>query len=258
MPDLNEYRLLAIFVASLILILAASELGRWLGKRTDSRGGANVSTLEGAVLGLLALMIGFTFAMALSRFDSRRDGVLSEANAIGTTALRARLLPAPHDAEVLKLLQEYVQVRLDITQHVPTPAQLDAAIKRSDAIQEELWQHAMAVAAADKELVPTGLFIQALNDMIDNHESRLTALRSRVPDSVLLTLYGVAAISSAFAGYASGLGSRPSRLPVYVMVLLVCGVILLIQDLDRPNMGFITVSQQPMVDTAASIAGYIH
>src|SRR5512143_3887739 len=237
MLDLSDYRLIPILVASLIVMVAASELGRWLGKRASNRGGANVSTLEGAVLGLLALLIGFTFAIALSRFDSRRDGVLSEANAIGTTALRARLLPAPHDAEVLKLLQEYVQVRLDITQHVPTPAQLDAAIKRSNAIQEELWQHAMAVAVADKELVPTGLFIQALNDMIDNHERRLTALRSRVPDSVLLTLYGVATISSASAAYDSGLGSRPSLLPVYIMVLLVCVFILLIQDLDRPNMG---------------------
>jgi hypothetical protein len=81
---------------------------------TSDRGGENVSTLEGAVLGLLALMIGFTFAMALSRFESRRDAVLSEANSIGTTALRARLLPAPERAEALKLLQEYVQVRLGL------------------------------------------------------------------------------------------------------------------------------------------------
>ena len=61
--------------------------------RGDGRGGANISMLENAALGLLALMIGFTFAMALSRFDARRDAVLKEANSIGTTALRARLLP---------------------------------------------------------------------------------------------------------------------------------------------------------------------
>ena len=258
MLDLSDYSLTSILITSLAVMAVASELGRLLGKREESRDRANVATLEAAVLGLLALMIGFTFAMALSRFDGRRDGVLSEANAIGTTALRARLLPAPHDAEVLKLLQEYVQVRLDITQHIPTAAQLDAAIKRSNALQEELWQQAMTVAASDKEVVPTGLFIQALNEMIDNHEKRMTALRNRVPNSVLLALYGVATISSAFAGYASGLGARPSRLPIYVMILLVAGVILLIQDLDRPGTGFITVSQQPMVDTAASIAGYIH
>lgn len=258
MLDLTDYPLISIFLVSLGVMVVASELGRLLGKRTGNHGGENVSTLEGAVLGLLALMIGFTFAMALARFESRRDGVLSEANAIGTTALRARLLPAPHNEEVLRLLQSYVQVRLEITQRVPTQGQLDIAIKRSNALQEELWQQAIAMAAIDKELVPTGLFIQALNDLIDNHERRLTALRSQVPNSVVLALYGVATISSAFAGYASGLGSRPSRLPVYVIVLLVCMVILLIQDLDRPSTGFITVSQQPMVDAAASIAGYIH
>ena len=66
---------------------------------------ADVSMLEGAILGLLALMIGFTFAMALSRFEARRDAVLTEANAIGTTALRTRLLPAPHNVDVNKLLR---------------------------------------------------------------------------------------------------------------------------------------------------------
>jgi hypothetical protein len=254
--DLNAYQLLPIFLISTAVILAASELGRWLGVRTGGRGESSVPTLEGAVLGLLALMIGFTFAMALSRFEGRRDSVLNEANAIGTAALRARLLPEPHSKEVLRLLRDYVQVRLEITQRVPSPTEFDAAIARSNQIQEALWQQAKAVAATDSEMVPTGLFIQALNEMIDNQQKRLTAARNRVPNIVLLSLYGVAAVSSAFAGYASGLDRRPSRLPVYVMMALVCAVILLIQDLDRPLTGFITVSQQPMLDTAASIATY--
>jgi hypothetical protein len=99
--DLNNYRLLPIFLISLVLLVAATEIGRWLGKRGGGRAEANVPTLEGAVLGLLALMIGFTFAMALSRFEAHRDAVLDEANAIGSTALRARLLPAPNNAECL-------------------------------------------------------------------------------------------------------------------------------------------------------------
>jgi hypothetical protein len=94
MPDLENYGLLTIFAVALIAIFGAGEIGRLLGARAVGRGGGDVSTLEGATLGLLALMIGFTFAMALSRFEARRDAVVSEANAIGTTALRARLLPA--------------------------------------------------------------------------------------------------------------------------------------------------------------------
>jgi hypothetical protein len=104
--------------------------------------------------------------------------------------------------------------------------------------------------------VPTGVFIQSLNEMIDSQGKRLHALQSRVPNIVFLALYGVAIVAFLFAGYANGLGTRRVRLPVYVMGVLVSGVILLIQDLDRPAAGFISVSQQPMIDTAASIATF--
>jgi hypothetical protein len=246
--DLNDYQLLSIFMVSIVVLLAAAEIGRWLG--VQGGGEENVPTLEAAVLGLLALMIGFTFAMALSRFELRRDAVLDEANAIGTTALRARLLPAPHNAECLRLLKDYVQVRLDLAQRVLSPGELNAAITRSN------WQQAKSVGATDTEMVPTGLFIQSLNEMIDNQAKHLNAIRDRVPNIVFLTLYGVAAAASAFAGFASGSGERPSRLPIYVMIILVCSVILMIQDLDRPFTGFIVNSQQPMIDTAKSISSY--
>jgi hypothetical protein len=240
----------------LAVILTTSEIGHRLGARAGGRGGDNVSTLESAVLGLLALMIGFTFAMALSRFEARRDAVLLEANAIGTTALRARLLPEPYRSDVLKMLREYVKLRLDITQRPASRSELIAVIDRSNAIQEALWQQAKAIAEKDKGIVPTGLFIQTLNEMIDNQGKRLAALSNRVPNIVLLALFGIAAVASAFAGYASGLEARRTRLPVFIMGMLVAAVILLILDLDRPSTGFIKVSQQPMIDAAASIAAF--
>jgi uncharacterized membrane protein YidH (DUF202 family) len=89
MIELHNYSLPTIFIVAFAIMVASCETGRWLatkavGKRTDT-----ISTLQSAVFGLLALMIGFTFAVALSRFEARRDAVLNEANAIGTTALRA-------------------------------------------------------------------------------------------------------------------------------------------------------------------------
>jgi hypothetical protein len=250
---LNHYSLLTIFLVSVVVLVAATEAGRVLGVRAAGRGGDDVSTLEAAVLGLLALMIGFSFAMALSRFDARRDAVVNEANAIGTTALRARLLPAPHNVEITKLLQEYVRIRLEITQHMPSTDELNAAIARSNEIQEALWQQAKIVAAKDKGVVPTGLFIQTLNEMIDNQAKRLDAFRNRVPNIVLLALYGVAVVAGAFAGYANGLEARRVRLPIYLMMLLAAAVILLIQDLDRPRTGFVKNVQQPMIDVTNSI-----
>jgi hypothetical protein len=208
------------------------------------------------MLGLLALIIGFAFAMALSRFEARRVAVLNEANAIGTTALRARLLPESHRTDVLKLLKEYVQIRVDTVQSGPAMAELRTVVDRSNAIQEALWQHAKAIVAKDNSMVPTGLFIQTLNEMIDDQEKRLAAFRNRVPNVVLLGLFGIAAVTGGFAGYASGLDPKRNRLPVYIMGFLVSAVILLIFDLDRPGSGFIRNDQQSMIDVAASISAF--
>jgi len=254
--SLQDYSLPIIFLVSIVVLLAASEGGRFIGMRVSGRGGDDVSTLEGAILGLLALMIGFTFAMTLSRFEARRDAVLAEANAIGTTALRARLLPSPHNIEINKLLREYVKIRLDITQRVASAAELNAAIVRSGEIHEALWQQTKLVAAKDNSMVPTGLFIQTLNEMIDDHAKRLEAFRNRVPNIVLVALYGVAIVACGLAGYGNGLETKRVRLPVYTTALLIAAVILLIQDLDSPTAGFIKTSQKPMIDTAASIAAY--
>ena len=92
--------------------------------------------------------------------------------------------------------------------------------------------------------------------MIDDQGKRLSALRNRIPNSVLFTLFTIAVAAGAFAGYASGLDTQRTRVPVYAMGLLVSAVIYLIIDLDRPSAGFITNNQQPMIDLAASIASF--
>ena len=256
MFDLSNYPLAVIFFIGLASIMAMSEIGWQLGTRAKGRTGSNFSTMESAMLGLLALMLAFTFSMALTRFEARRDAVLTEANAIGTTALRARLLPEPQRSETLKLLRENVQIRLEIVKSGTSLADHTPAVVRSNALQEALWQQAKAMTAIDREPVPTGLFIQSLNEMIDDQGKRLSALRNRIPNSVLITLFGIVAVAGAFASYGNARDVERTRLPIYVMVLLVSAVIFLIMDLDRPSAGFITNSQQPMIDLAASIASF--
>jgi hypothetical protein len=257
MIDLYDVSLPTVFLVGLAVIFVASEIGWQLGVRASGQSARNVSTLESAMLGLLALMIGFTFAMALSRFDARRNTVLSEANSIETTALRARLLPEPHRTQALKALREYATVRLELINSNAPFSELKAIVDRSTALQETLWRQAMAIAEEDNSPVPTGLFIQSLNDMIDNQGRRLAALHATVPNIVVLMLFGIATIAGAFAGYASGLDERRKRLPVYLIGLLVSTVIFLILDLDRPTTGFVQVSQQPMIDAAARITTFL-
>ena len=244
---------LVIFLIGVALVFLASEIGWRLGIRTKGHDASgNISALEQSLLGFLALIIGFIFLMALMRFEARREAVLNEANAIGTTALRARLLPAPHREESLKLLREYAQIRI-----IPagkTFAELPILIDRSNQIHEALWQQVKALSVKDNNMVPTGLFIVALNEMIDNHGKRLAALQNFIPHVVLLMLSGIAAVACGFAGYASGLDPLRTRLPVFITAFLVCSVIFVVLDLDRPNAGFIVISQQPMIDTLASLS----
>jgi uncharacterized membrane protein len=245
-----------IFLISLVFLLGAVEVGHWIGQKTRGRSSRNLSTLLAAVFGLLALMISFTFSLSLSRFDARRADVLEEANAIHQTALRARLLPAPYGGDSLKLLRDYAQLHLELAQKVPTDREMQAAIDRSNAIQEALWQQVKAVAAKDNAMVPTGIYIQTLNNMIDAHEKRLTHSRSYVPGIVMIVLYGIAIFTLGLLGYISWADARSSRVPEYLVSVVFASVLLLIQDLERPNGGFIGVSQQPMVDTVNRIAGY--
>lgn len=254
MELLGDIPLPVLFVSSLALFSIASEISHWLGVRAANE--ANVATLEAAVLGLLALMLSFTFAMAAERFDARRDALLKEANAIGTAGLRARLLPAPHNAESLKLLRDYIGVRVSLVEGNSVATALDASVARSNELQERLWREAKSAAAKDNSFVPTGLYLQALNDAFDAQENRLTAYRHRVPRIVFIALYGIAAIGVGFSGYASGLERRKWRLPVYLVALLVASVILLIQDIDRPDSGSVRVSGQPIIDTANALAAF--
>lgn len=259
MIEFDLLPLWAILIATIVILMVTFEAARYFGKRMDSDHPERTETLEGAALGLLALMIGFTFAMALSRFDGRRDGVLAEANAIGTTALRARMLAEPYRTDSLGLLNDYAQLRLTLTRLDEQSAArtLSTMIEQSNVIQEKLWTTAMAASAKDPSMVPVGLYIQSLNDMIDNQAKRLAAVRARLPSVVLFGLYGVATIAFALVGYGRGVRSEHTRMAAFAMVLLLSSVLLLIQDLDRPSGGFITVSQQPMIDTAASVATYL-
>ena len=154
------------------------------------------------------------------------------------------------------MLREYAQIRVDYFSTGKSLAELPSVINRSNQIQEALWQQVKALSAKDNNMVPTGLFMQTLNEMIDDQGKRLSALRNQIPEVVLLSLFAIAAVSCGFAGYASRLDPLRTRLPVAITAVLFSAVIFVILDLDGPNVGFITVSQQPMIDTLASLSAF--
>jgi len=245
---------------SFVAILAAAEIGRRLGVRRRQQhaaadGKTQITTFEAALLGLLSLMIGFSFSLALTRYDARRAVVLEEANAIGTAALRATMLPAPHDAELAKLFRDYVDVRIALAAGGNDREKRDAAIAASQSIHDQLWKHAAAVLVADPRSLPGSLFVEALNAVIDVHAKRLTARANHVPEVAFLMLYAVAMVSLGFSGYSGGLAGSRNMIPTAIMALAIATVITLIVDFDRPYRGMVTVSQQPMIDLRTGLAG---
>jgi hypothetical protein len=206
--------------------------------------------MVGAALGLLAFMLAFTFGLAGSRFEDRRQVLLSEANAIGTTYLRAAMLPEPMRTETRNLLREYVDVRLEAVQQ---PDKLRAAVSRSEELHNQLWSVAVAVTEKDRSPI-TGLFVQSLNEMIDLHATRImTGLRSRVPGMIWIVLSLLAILSMVMMGYHSGLANSRRSIVVIGLIIGFALVLFLIADLDRPGQGTLRVSQQAMIDLRHSM-----
>ncbi len=237
-----------------IVIAGAAELGTWIGlrfRRADSEG-SDIGTLTGAALGLLALLLAFSFTIALSRFDVRRTMVLEEANAIGSTANFTLMLPQPAQEPILSLLREYAAVRVGLG--VPfDPPKLQRDLARSLDLQSRLWQQAVAVTAAAPQSLPAYRFVASLNEMNNIHERRITALRYHVPVTVMFLLIGVAMVAMGFAGYNAGVTGARRRLPNLIMSVTIAVLIMVVVDLDRPTRGLILVPVQALVDAAQGI-----
>lgn len=252
---LDIFPLWGLFAATLVGIVLSVEggyrLGRWRHTRSDQEKEAPVGGMVAAELGLLAFLLAFTFGIAASRFDERRQVLMDETNAIGTAYLRATMLPEPHRVEVRRLLRAYVDVRIAGVQE----DSIGVAIRRSEDMQGRLWAEAAAVAEQDPRSIPVGLFIQALNEVIDLHAKRVqVGLRSRIPVTVWVVLFGVSVLSFGAMGYHGGLTGTTRSPSVLAMALTFAAVIWLVADLDRPHQGLLRVSQQAMIDLRNTMA----
>jgi len=244
----------ALFVLVLLaLLFACAEAGYRLGlcrrSRLDESAKSRLSSIQSAILALLGLLLGFTVAMSVSRYDGRKHAVVSEANAIGTAALRARLLPAPERGEAVTLLRQYVDIRLQSAQQrLLDPAALDELERKALQLHEKLWLLAAAVNSKEPQNFTTGLFITALNDLIDVKGLRDAALDNHVPASVLVLLFAAAILAVGMVGYSNGIATHRAAVVTGMLIVLFALTIFVIVDLDRPRRGLIRVSQISMTE----------
>lgn len=233
-------------IMAFLSIVSGFRLGTYVRRHNKSDSDAPVGTIVGAMLGLLAFILAFSYGMAASRFDVRKALLLDEVNAIDTALLRADLLPDPQRAETRKLLKKYVDIRSDYGRH---PDRLPQILANSEALQDQLWAQVSSLPERNHQAVLVGLYIQSLNEVIDLHSKRVTVgLRYRISPSIWLTLFFVSVLTMLAVGYHVGITGAGSFWITPVLALSFSAVILLIADLDRPVGGLVYVSQEPMVE----------
>ena len=237
------------------IILSATALGLFAGRFLRHHSATlkePFSALQTALLGVVGLILAFGLALAVGRYEDRRAAVVAEANAIGTTYLRAQTLAEPVRTESLELLVRYTDTSIRLSEAVPASDEADRAIAAGDELQRELWGLAgEALDGAPTDSAPR-LYVESLNEMIDLQTVRIAGLNNRVPSAVLaLEVIGAVIALGLLAFYLALVGRGVAT--VVLAAALVALLLLVTFDLDRPTRGLIRIPDTPLTDLRKSM-----
>jgi hypothetical protein len=208
--------------------------------------------LQGALLGVVGLILAFGLSLAVGRYEDRRAATVTEANAIGTTYLRAQLIAEPARSTSLELLRRYTDLALQVSREVPGSSGMRRTTASEGVLQRRLWH--LAGQAIDDAPVASAprLYVDSLNATFDAQEARLSALTNRVPGAVLaIEVFGAAAAIGLLALHISVLGR--GLVAMVAAAAMVSLLLLVTFDLDRPTRGLITVPSTPLASVRASM-----
>jgi hypothetical protein len=254
---LSHFNEITLFFLAVVIFLITIEVGYRTGRRyrlrSDEEGYRHINALQTALVGLLALLLGFNFALASSRFDSRKALIQDESNAIWTAYLRAQLLPPAQAQLMLPALRAYLATRIEFMRAGGDEVEVEAAraeVGRGDA---RLWDLTKKMLTTETSTWRESSFVQSLNEMLDVKWKRRAALENHVPEPVIHLLFLVAIGSFGFIAYNYGATGRRRHLSTAIFALLIALVLAIILDFDRPNGGFIRVSDEEMVRLKAAM-----
>ncbi|HEX5029964.1 MAG TPA: hypothetical protein VFX78_00740 [Candidatus Eisenbacteria bacterium] len=247
---LDRFDLSVIYAGSFAVVLASILLGFVLGdfqrRRAVDYSEGPVGAVVGAMLGLLAFILAFTFGIVTSRFDTRKQLLLQDVNAIATATVRADLLPEPDRTECRALMKRYLDLRVEAIHDMGRIPNLAA---ESESLQVRLWDHAVTLARRDMNSDIGALFVESLNDLSNTHRDRFTvAMLYRIPSPIWFGLLWITIASMTAVGFQFGLAGRLSWIMMITLAITFSSVIVLIARIDRTGKGAILVDQQPMIE----------
>lgn len=244
--------LLGLFL--FVIFWLAAAFGRWLRSKTTQTGDkSDPALIASASLGLLALLLGFTVSMAVSRYDGRRTATLNEGNAIGTFVYRTDLMPPALREKTLEALETYVEARLAVGRMGESSEAVRQAHAQTGKVAQQMWSHMVAVGPEVPDTAVRILLVESANQMFDAAMVRDAALANRLPPTlvVLLILFPVASL--VLIGYVSGRLVGAHFMASTELILLLTLVLLLIGDLNRPRSGTISTPQTALLEVQAQI-----
>jgi hypothetical protein len=251
--SLNSWELGLLVFAVIGGVSALGTLaGRYLQRHSESYR-EPIGALQGALLGVVGLILAFGLSLAVGRYENRRADVVTDANTIGTAYLRAQTIPEPQRSRSLALLRSYNDLAIRITYEIPGSAAIRATTAQQGRLQQALWRLAgeslndYPIASAPR------LYVDSLNEMIDQQTVRLSGLNNRVPGAVLwLELLGAGLALGLLALYLSVLGK--GLVPIVAAAVVVSFLVLVTFDLDRPTRGLIKIPATPLVAEKATMS----
>jgi hypothetical protein len=234
----------------MLAVEAGHRIGRSRRRRSEDEKESPVSAVTGAILGLAAFMLAFTFSIVADRLAARRALVREEAVAIRTAWHRSDILPDSDRAEAVGLLRQYVDERLAFAEAtIYEPQYMRDTLDRSQEIQDRLWDMAVANARKDMNSDVAALYIDALNEVNGLHATRVAVgIQARIPAEIRIVLYCITILGMVGVGYQTGIAGSRRSLSWPILSVSFALVFALIASLDRLGNGGLKVSQQPLLD----------
>lgn len=230
-----------IFASSLILLEVGRRLGVWKRALDPEGQESRLGAVEGAVFGLMGLLLAFTFSGAASRFEVRRQLIVQETNAIGTAYLRLDLLPPNDQPKLREDFRSYVDARLSVYRKLPDLAASQAEMSRATALQGQIWSRAVAGCKELNSPAVTSLVLASLNEMIDITTTRTVALRSHPPAIIFIMLLLLLLACSLLAGYGMSAGKAHNWLHMVGFAFIMAIAVYVIIDIEFPRVGLVRI-----------------
>lgn len=250
---LVERDALSVVLILAVTMLVAAEIAylvacRWR-STTNTSARDNFVALRVSLLGLLSLLLGFSFAMASGRYETRRELVVEEATVLRTLFMRSSFLSEPERSEFRDLLRQYVQGRAasQILNRDLSSKKIEIFVARSDSLHRKMWDLVSELAVKEPATPAAADMVTCLIDAANLQMKRVQAYTSRVPDPVLWLLFGASVAALIAVGYSEGLYKKRELLARTLFSLVVCGTIFVVLEIDRPERGMIKVNQEPMI-----------